>query len=295
MLRRRTRHQPRVPLGLLLPFLICVAVFWLLPVLDGFLLSLQSDTLYGPSHFVGLAHYRAVLQDPRFLHALFNTTIYAVSTVIVIVPLALAVAVLIRLCVPAAVPVARFGLLLPALTPPLVLAMLFVLVFSGRHGLLNGLSASVGLPSVDWIQDPRAIKIALILQATWRWTGFIALCLLSALERIPREYDDIARVEGAGAPAAFRLVTLPLLRRALLFATVVLVLDAFVLFSGAYVLLGGSGGTADAGLMLITYMYQTAFRYGRFGTAAAMAYLTVPALMAILAPLLTGSGSRVRA
>jgi len=114
------------------------------------------------------------------------------------------------------------------------------------------------------------------------------------VDRLPREYDDMARSEGAGALATFRLVTLPLLRRALLFVTVVLVLDAFVLFSGAYVLLGGSGGTADAGLMLVTYMYQTAFRYGRFASAAAMAYVMVPVLVAVLAPLLAGTGSRTR-
>lgn len=295
MLQRRTRPLPRAPLGLLLPFLTCVAIFWLLPVVDGFLLSLQSDTLYGASQFVGIAHYRDVFHDPRFLHALSNTAVYAIATVVVIVPVALAVALLIQRCLPAAAPAARFCLLLPGLTPPLVLAMLFVLVFSGRHGLLNALGASAGLPSVDWIQDPRAIKVALILQAAWRWTGFIALCLLSALERVPREYGDIARVEGAGVFAVFRLVTLPLLGRAILFAAIVLVLDAFVLFSGAYVLLGGSGGTADAGLMLITYMYQTAFRYGRFGTAAAMAYVTVPVLMALLTPLVIGTGSRRRA
>ena len=73
-----------------------------------------------------------------------------------------------------------------------------------------------------------------------------------------------------------------------------LILDAFVLFSGAYVLLGGSGGTADAGLLLITYMYQTAFRYGRFASAAAMAYVCVPVLIVIIAPFLTGLGSRRR-
>ena len=70
-----------------------------------------------------------------------------------------------------------------------------------------------------------------------------------------------------------------------------LILDAFVLFSGAYVLLGGSGGTSDAGLLLITYMYQTAFRYGRFASAAAMAYVCVPLLIALIAPILIGVGS----
>jgi ABC-type sugar transport system permease subunit len=283
-----------VPVGLLLPFSLAVAAVWLLPVVDGLRLSLQSDTLYGASHYVGLTHYREVLADPRFHHALLNTVIYAAMTVGLVVPLALAVALLIRRSIPAAGTIVRFCLLLPAVTPPLVLAMLFVLVFSGRHGLLNGLTGAVGLPPVDWIQDPRAIKFALVMQAAWRWTGFVALCLLSVLESIPHEYYDIARAEGAGRLASFRLVTLPMLRRALLFVVVVLVLDAFVLFSGAYVLLGGSGGTSDAGLMLITYAYQTAFRYGRFGTAAAMAYLAVPALLMFLAPRLLATTPRRR-
>jgi ABC-type sugar transport system permease subunit len=283
-----------MPIGLLVPVGICVALFWLFPVIDGFLLSLQSDTLYGASQYVGLAHYRALLSDTRFLLALTNTIVYAALTVIVIVPLAVALALLIQRCFRPVGAVVRFCLLLPGITPPLVLALLFVLVFSGRYGLLNGVTGSVGIPPVDWIQEPWAIRVSLVMQATWRWTGFIALCVHAALESIPREYYDIARAEGAGPVAAFRLVTLPLLRRALLFCTVVLILDAFVLFSGAYVLLGGSGGTSDAGLLLITYMYQTAFRNGRFASAAAMAYLCVPLLVLMIAPILTRLGPHRR-
>jgi ABC-type sugar transport system permease subunit len=288
----RAARPIAVPVGLLLPFAFCVVAFWLLPVVDGFLLSLQSNTLYGRSHYVGAAHYVALLGDSRFHLALTNTVTYAFLTVVIIVPLALAVALLLRRCLRPADAIVRFCLLLPAVTPPLVLALLFVLVFAGGDGMLNRLTASIGVPAVDWMQDPRAIKASLAIQATWRWTGFIALLLLAALEGIPREYYDIARAEGAGPCAAFRLVTLPLLRRALLFCALVLILDAFVLFSGAYVLLGGSGGTADAGLLLISYAYQTAFRYGRFGSAAAMAYVSIPLLVLLIMPMLTALSAR---
>jgi ABC-type sugar transport system permease subunit len=293
-IRPRPAVPTPAPIALLLPFAFCVAAFWLVPVIDGFLLSLQSNTLYGRSHYVGLENYRALLTDARFWLALTNTAAYAGLTVIVIVPLGLTLALLMRRCIPAALPGIRFGLLLPGITPPLVLALLFVLVFSGNDGLLNRLTGSLGVPPVDWLQDPRAIPASLVMQATWRWTGFIALFLLSGLEGIPREYYDIARAEGAGGLGAFRFVTMPLLRRALLFSAVVLVLDAFVLFSGAYVLLGGSGGTSDAGLLLMTYMYQTAFRFGRFASAAAMAYVSVPLLIMLLAPILSMLGSRRR-
>ena len=94
----RAPSPNRVPTGLLLPFVLCAASFWLFPVIDGFLLSLQSNTLYGPSHYVGLEHYRALLKDPRFLLALTNTIVYAALTVAVVVPLALAMALLMRRC-----------------------------------------------------------------------------------------------------------------------------------------------------------------------------------------------------
>ncbi|MCD6050815.1 MAG: binding-protein-dependent transport system inner rane component, partial [Verrucomicrobia bacterium] len=80
----------------------------------------------------------------------------------------------------------------------------------------------------------------------------------------------------------FKQVTLPLLQPVVLFCAVYLVIDAFAMFSGAYMLLGGSGGTADAGLLLVSYSYQQAFTYGNFGTAAAMCLMVAPALLALL-------------
>jgi ABC-type sugar transport system permease subunit len=249
------------------------------PLGEGVVMSLRSDTLYGPSHFVGLDHYRALVHDPRFLKALTNTGLYAACSIAIILPTGLLLAHLLRRAFLPAQPGLRFALLLPALTPPLVLALLFVLVFAGRYGLLNtAVLGPLGLPAVDWLKDPVAIPASLLLQAAWRWTGFVTLILLAGLEAIPQGYSEVARAEGAGPLAVLRDVTLPLLRPLLLFCAVMLLLDAFVQFSGAYVLLGASGGTSDAGLLLVGLVYQTAFRYGRFGSAAAMALAIVPLL-----------------
>jgi ABC-type sugar transport system permease subunit len=171
--------------------------------------------------------------------------------------------------------------MLPGLTPPAVLAFLYLLVFNGPHGMLNLLTAApLGLPMIDWIRDPRIIKVSLVLLAVWRWSGFATLILLSALEGIPKTYFDVARAEGAGAWTLFRRVSLPMLSHVLAFLAVFLFLDACVLFEGAYLLLGGSGGSLDAGLLLVAYAYQTAFSLGRFGTAAAMGFSLAPFLMA---------------
>ena len=287
----------RAPHRLLLPFFAALVVFWLVPLAEGIVMSLRSDTLYGPSHFVGLDHYRALVHDARFQIALRNTALYATLSIALILPTGLFIAHLLRrACVPAQ-PALRFALLLPGLTPPLVLALLFVLVFSGRYGLLNtAVLGPFGFPAVDWLKDPAAIPVSLLLQAGWRWTGFVTLVLLAGLEAIPRGYAEMARAEGAGSLSVFRDVTLPLLRPLLLFCAVMLFLDAFVQFSGAYVLLGASGGTSDAGLLLVGLVYQTGFRYGRFGSAAAMALAIVPLLaMSLWLLLRTRASARFEA
>jgi ABC-type sugar transport system permease subunit len=269
--------RPRPPYLLLLPIGAAVLAFWIVPLLVAVRMSLESDTLYGPSHYVGLAHYRALARDGRFGLALWNTARHAVLTITSIVPLGLGLALLLRQVSAKARGVLRFCLLLPALTPPVVLGFLFVLVFSGRHGLLNtAVLQPLGFPAVDWLQDPAVIPVSLVLQAIWRWTGFVTLVLLAGLDGIPRAYVEMARAEGAGPRAIFRDVTLPQLRPLLAFCAVMLFLDAFVSFAGAYVLLGASGGTSDAGLLLVGLVYQTAFTYGRFGSAAAMSLSVVP-------------------
>ncbi|HAO99504.1 MAG TPA: sugar ABC transporter permease [Fibrobacteres bacterium] len=276
------RTKP-LPFLLMAPFFAALFVFWLIPVFKGLWLSLQSDELFGDSVFVGLSHYRDLMHDGRFWHALRNTFVYCGMAVILIPPFALALAHLLKHTYRRSRGLIQFCLMMPGLTPPLVLALLYVLVFNGPHGLLNRTFLHpLGLPDIDWIRDPRFIKASLVLLALWRWTGFITLLFLSGLEGIPRSYYDTTRAEGASAWQLFRHVTLPLLRPVTAFVAALLFLDAFALFEGAYVLLGGSGGSLDAGLLLISYSYLTAFTLGSFGSAAAIAFASLPLLMTAL-------------
>lgn len=274
------RPQRPLPVLLLVPFFTALALFWLVPLGKGLWLSLQSDTLFGDPEFAGLANYAALLSDGRFHKALANTALYASLSITAVTSFSLLLAHLLRQAWARARGAIAFCLLLPGLTPPAVLALLYLLIFNGPHGILNNVfAAPLGLPFLDWIRDPRVIKISILLLTLWRWSGFTTLILLSGMEGIPRAYYDLNRAEGGGAWQAFRHVTLPQLRHVLAFVAVFLFLDAFVLFEGAYILLGGSGGTLDAGLLLVAYAYQTAFTFGKFGSAAAMSFSIVPFLM----------------
>lgn len=278
------RQSPHpVPYFFLIPFFAAFSFFWFIPIGEGFLLSLHSNTLFGESVFSGLKHYRGLLEDRRFTIAMVNTLGYTVSTIAVIIPLSLVLALMLRRAFKKMRGILSFCLLLPGLTPPLVLALLFLLVFIGRYGMLNNLIVMpLGLPQIDWMKEPAFIRISLVIQAAWRWSGFITFFILSGLEGIPKNYYDIALSEGAGPFHIFRHVTLPLLRNILVFICIFLFIDAFVMFEGAYMLLGSSGGPRDAALLLVGYTYQTAFFHGNFGTAAAMSFSIVPVLVLIL-------------
>ena len=269
-----------VPYLYLAPFIAAYLLFWLIPLVQGFLLSLQSNTLFGESEFIGFSHYLNLLSDSRFFHALQNTVLYALAIICTIIPFSLLLAHLLSRTFTKIKGIIGFCLLLPGLTPPTVLAYLFLLIFIGRYGILNNLiTIPLGFPKIDWIGDPRFIKISLIIQALWRWSGFITFFLLSGLEGIPKTYYDIAKAEGAGSWQTFWHITLPCLKNILIFVCIFMLLDAFVLFEGAYVLLGSSGGAGDAALLLVGYTYQTAFSHGHFGTSAAMSFSIVPILM----------------
>jgi ABC-type sugar transport system permease subunit len=177
--------------------------------------------------------------------------------------------------------------MIPGLALPGVLSTLFYLFFHGKTGALNQyLVVPLGFDPVNWMMDPNFIMPSLIMQAVWRWTGLVTLFFLCGLEAIPRWQFEVAKLEGLGWREKLGQVFLPNLWHLGLFSMVFLVVDGFASFSGAYNLLGGSGGMLDAGLLLVTYIYQVAFPGGSgrfdFPAAAAMSLLVVPVCAMIL-------------
>ncbi len=304
---------------LLFPFFGLWLLFWLVPLFLGIDLALQNsshqpgyrDSYDSPNEesssfrfswldsgkvfidqqngakYVGLDNFRRVLGDSKFYKALKNTSVYVLGSIIIIIPLAFALGLsLFRLArIPRGVFV--FCLMVPGLALPGVLSTLFYLFFHGRTGALNHyLLAPLGWEPVNWMMDPLLIMPSLIMQSVWRWTGLVTLFFLCGLESIPRWQLEASDIEGAGLAMKVRTVFLPSLRPFCLFAIVFLVVDGFASFSGAYNLLGGSGGILDSGLLLVTYIYQVAFPGGSgrfdFPAATAMSLLVVPLTAMIL-------------
>ena len=241
--------------------------------------------------YVGLANYSFVLGDPKFHKALWNTSLYVAGTLAFVLPIAFFLAHFL-MQLPAGIrPFFSFLLLLPGLCLPGVLSTLFHLFFHGREGALNQfIVVPLGFEPVNWMMDPTFVLPSLILQSVWRWTGFVTLFFLCGMEAVPKLYYEAARIEGASSWRTLRCVTLPAVRHVAVFTSVFLIVDGFASFSGAYNLLGGSGGILDSGLLLVSYVYQVAFPGGSgqfdFPAAAAMSLLVVPMTAMILFALL---------
>ncbi len=276
----------RINLGRLFlaaPFFLFLLVFWATPLGEGLLLSLESDTLWGEPSFVGFKHYKELLQDSRYWHSVANTSVFALCTITFSIGLALLFAHGIRLSLKGLQGPLAFALVVPGLCPPTVLALLFLLVFHGKEGLLNRwLIEPLGFGTVNWLSDPNFIMPAIVIQAVWRWTGFMTFFLLCALNARPRDVLDAAAIDGVNIWQRFYKITLPLISPTITFCLIYLLVDCFAQFAGSYVLFGGSGGANDSGLLLVTYAYQKAFVGGGFGSGAAVSLSILPWLAGML-------------
>lgn len=286
---------------LLAPFLGLWTAFWLIPSILGLDLSFRSPVFSSgevaavlngeiatkSDSYVGLDNYRKVLDDPRFWKSLCNSFFYVTGSILVILPLSLVLALNLLSLNQKIRPLFAFCLIIPGLAMPGVLSTLFYLFFHGREGALNQyLILPLGLKPINWMMDPNFILPSMVLQSVWRWTGMITLFLLSGLEGIPKWQLESARIEGLDLWERCRFVWLPGVRNLMLFSAVFLTVEGFASFSGAYSLLGGSGGIMDSGLLFVTYLYQVAFPGGSgsfdFPAASAMSLLVVPVIALFL-------------
>jgi multiple sugar transport system permease protein len=271
----------------LAPALSLIAVFFLLPILAGLLLSFTDFDLYSigaprTARFVGLSNYRALLGGGEFWQALRNTLYF----VIVGGPLTVAVSL------GAALLLSTPGLRLrglfrtiyfaPVVTTMVAVAIVWRYLYHPHYGLLNYALGWLGLGAIDWLGDPRWAMPAIVLLAVWKGFGYNMLIFVAGLQSIPEERYEAAAVDGAGSWQRFRAVTLPGLGPVFLFVAVTTMIGYFQLFAEPYVMT--QGGPVGATRSLVLFMYEEGFRWWRLGTAAAIAVLLL--LITLVATLI---------
>ncbi len=266
------------------PALMVIGVFFALPVLAAFALSLTDFDLYALANlknlrFVGFDNYRDVLAAPLFWKALLNTLYF----VAVGVPLSLAASLGAALLLNS--PLARFrglfrtALFAPVVTTVVAVAVIWRYLFHTRYGLINYALVHLGIAPIDWLGDPLWSMPAIILFAVWKNFGYNMIILLAGLQGIPPDLYEAARIDGASAWQRFRFITLPSLRPVLLLVSVITVAGYFQLFAEPYVMTRGD--PLQSTVSVLYYMYEEGFKWWSLGRASAIAFLLFALTLAV--------------
>ncbi|MBA2322632.1 MAG: sugar ABC transporter permease [Pseudonocardiales bacterium] len=258
--QRRTAWLMVAPAGL-------HALFWIaLPVLATFLLSVTNYSVLAPLRFVGLGNYARAFADPVFRLSIWHTAVYTFFTVPVAMAVALFLAVLLNQQIRARAWY-RAAIFLPQVTATVAVAMVWLQIYDPQSGLANKVLAGLGLGSSAWLFDPGSALGSVIVVGIWQGIGIKMIIYLAALQNIPEELYEAAELDGAGAWQRFRRITLPMLRPATLFVSVVSIIGAFQAFDQIYVLT--QGGPANATTMMTYEVYRSAFSNFQMGLACA--------------------------
>ncbi len=272
------------PYLFLLPFFVVYGIFLLFPVYSGLRLSFYELVGISDARFVGLAQYRQLFEDERYLRALLNTTIYALASVFILSPLALLVALAVRsFIVPSANMQSfyRVAYFLPNITSFVVIALMFTLVLDSDYGLLNGILSAIGVEPRNWLRSETLALPAIIGVSIWTFLGINSLYFLAGLQNIPDEMTEAAYTDGASRSQAFWHITLPLLRPTILFVLVQATIFSFQVFEIPFLMT--RGGPSDSTLTLAVYLYEVGFQQFDQGYASAIGYS-----LALISVLLAG-------
>jgi len=270
------------------PALVVIALFFAVPVVLGLALSVTDFDLYALAdlstlRFVGLDNYLHLLQTPLFWQALGNTFYFVAVGVPLSIALSLGAALLLNARVAKWQAFFRTALFAPVVTTVVAVAVIWRYLLHTRYGLINQALATLGIDPVDWLGDPHWSMPAIILFAAWKNFGYNMVILLAALQAVPRELYESARVDGAGTLRQFSDVTFPMLTPTLVMVAIMTIAGYFQLFAETYVMT--QGGPLRSTVSVLYFMYEEGFRWWNLGVASAVAFLLFVIIFAVSAGL----------
>jgi len=250
-----------------LPAILAILVLIVAPVLANFALSLYDYFVGGSPRFVGIDNYERAFTDSRVWNGIRNTFYFTFTAVPLQLVLGVAIAVLFNRDFPGK-GLARTVILLPMVATPVAIALIWALMFNPSLGVLNYFLESLGLERSLWVAQSNLAIPSLVLVDTWQWSPMIALILLAAMQSVPAELYEAARIDGASGWQSFWRITIPSIRSAIVVALILRAVDALKTFDIIYVITEGGPGIASETLNVLAF--KTGFNFFHAGYAATL-------------------------
>ena len=241
----------------------------------------STGTAVRPSRFVGFGNYAALAEDPIFWQVLSNNLWFALGTI----PTAIAIALVMALWVNDRLParaLVRMAYFTPTILPMIAVANIWLFFYTPQIGLIDQVAALFGSPSHNWLGDPDTVLGATMVMVVWKEAGFFMIFYLAALQSLPPELEEAAKIEGSSRWYFFWRITFPLLMPTTLFVLVNATINSFKLVDHLFILT--KGGPDNASSLLLYYIYQVAFSFFETTYAATLTVVLL-ALLAVFALL----------
>ncbi len=281
MANRQVRYTPRrrrrpkwhwAALILVAPYLLYLALFVFYPLFMALYGSMSDwDILSGNMTFVGLKYYDRLIGDPNFYQSLKNNLVYLIVQIPPSIIIGLFVATLLnrRIKLRATFRTIYF---MPVVTPAVVLAVVWTFVFQVHGGVLNIALTALGLPPGPWLTSEAWSMPSIGIMKIWTDIGFYSVLFLAALQNVPTDLIDAARVDGANAWQRFRHVTVPLINPTIVFSIVMATIWGMQIFAEPFLMT--EGGPLGSSRTLALYLYERGFIFSELGYASAIGVAT---------------------
>ena len=256
------------PYAFISPFYVLFGLFFLAPSLIALVLSLfRWDGINDP-RFVLARNYGRLVSDKVFAQVATNTAIYAIASLLIVLPLALVLAVLLNSKSLRFSNVWRAMYFTPVVTSTVAITLVFQILYSRDTGLLNAPLIYLGLEPIYWLGDRSWAKVAIIILIAWRSTGLLTIYFLAGLQSIPEELYEAASIDGASMLQKFFRITIPMLRPIILFVSIIVLLSSIQIFDEPQILT--NGGPANSTMSVVQYLYERGYTRLRLGFASAV-------------------------
>jgi len=279
--RRRRRRGYALFALFAFPNLALIAVFAYWPIIENLYLSLTSWDFISPEpFFVGFSNYTALFASESFQNVLWITVVWVVVVVGVSLLLGVALAALFSMKLPGTTAVTGI-VFAPHVISGAAIAAVWLFIFDQNYGLARVAFNMFGLDSPAWTTDANWALAALLIVSIWKGVGFVAIVYLAAMQGLPSEVLEAARIDGANRWQTFSRITLPLLSPTTFFLVITQTISAFQAFDIIAVMTGG--GPASATTTLSWFIYDQAFQRSNVGYSAAAGTVMFVILMIITA------------